>query len=96
MATVFYDTVTGTYGYCVHGVDEYGNAYEDDDVLGWGSAEEAEEEARREDTRFDDLMQAIASGRQQINLKDFEKRASLPPGWDWEDMRGKFDYETLV
>ncbi len=43
---VFYDTRSGTYGYCFSGVSPDGLAYESDDVTGFTSPEEALQDAR--------------------------------------------------
>lgn len=44
-ATIF-QADDGDFGYCYHGVADDGNAYESDDVTGFATAEEAEEDAR--------------------------------------------------
>jgi hypothetical protein len=32
------------------------------------------------------LMHRIASGEQDVNRSDFERRLRLEPGWDWHDV----------
>lgn len=43
--TIFYDTRSGSYGYCFHGVGNSGLYSESDDVTGFASAAEAQEAA---------------------------------------------------
>lgn len=50
---VFYDTYSGTWGYCFFGVGEGGNAYESENVTGFDSPDAALE-AAREDYHEDD------------------------------------------
>jgi len=42
-AVVFYDTLTGTWGYCIYGIGYTGLAFETDDVVGFASLEEAKQ-----------------------------------------------------
>ncbi|RJQ46857.1 MAG: hypothetical protein C4534_02085 [Gaiellales bacterium] len=48
LAAILWDTRTGTYGYCFHGIGPTGLAYESDDYTGFDSPEVAEHEARGE------------------------------------------------
>ncbi len=43
--SVFYDTASGSWGYCFYGVSRDGNAYEGDDITGFASADEARKDA---------------------------------------------------
>lgn len=43
--SVFYDTASGSWGYCFYGVSRDGNAYEGDDITGFTSADEARKDA---------------------------------------------------
>jgi len=45
LATIFEDD-DGTFGYCYHGVGVGGNAFESEDVTGFGTEAEAEADAR--------------------------------------------------
>ena len=53
------------------------------------------ETANHSDFLWNDLMDAVLSGRQDIDIADFQKRLKLPHDWTWGDF-GPKDYAAVV
>lgn len=43
--TIFWDLTAQSFGYCFHGVDRNGNAFETDDIIGFSTTDAAREDA---------------------------------------------------